>query len=322
MIGISRYFSSEVGTGQHMPLAVRFDHYGDADVLNVVQVPRPAPGPGQALVRVVAAAINPGEIAIREGLLHDRWPATFPSGQGSDLAGVIEKLGPDVPQFAIGDEVFGYVHTRSSHAELVVVDSGNLARRPPSVPWEAAATIFGVGTAAYAAVRAVRAGADDTLVVSAAAGGVGSIAVQLGVRAGARVFGLASEGHHDWLTAHGVTPLVYGEGVSGRIKEATGGVDAFIDTFGGGYVEMAIGLGVSPDRIDTIIDRPAAERYGAKAEGSIAAASPAVLAELAGLIAEGKLEVPIASTYPLTAVREAYRELERRHTLGKIVLLP
>jgi NADPH:quinone reductase-like Zn-dependent oxidoreductase len=305
-----------------MPLAVRFDHYGDADVLNVVPAPRPAPGQGQVLVGVVATAINPGEIAIREGLLHDRWPATFPSGQGSDLAGVIERLGAGVTQFSEGDEVFGFVHTRSSHAELVVVEASQLARRPPSVPWEVAGSIFGVGTAAYAAVRAVGAGPGDTVVVSAAAGGVGTVAVQLAARAGARVFGLASEPHHDWLTAHGVTPLAYGEGVSDRIKQAAGQVDAFIDTFGSGYVELAIGLGVAPGRIDTIIDRPAAERYGAKAEGSAAAASAAALAELAGLIAAGELEIPIAGIYPLADVRDAYRELARRHTLGKIVLLP
>ncbi len=306
-----------------MPLAVRFDEYGDVDVLNVVDVPRPVPGPGQVLVRVMAAGINPGEASIRKGLLHSMWPATFPSGEGSDLAGVVAEVGPDVTRFVVGDEVLGYVETRSSHAELVVADVDKLVARPSNVPWDVAGSLFVVGTTAYATVRAVSLVKGDTVVVSGAAGGVGSLAVQLAVDAGATVIGLASEGHHHWLAGHGVIPVVYGDGVTERIRKASGGhIDAFIDTFGGGYVEMAVGLGVAPDRIDTIIDRTAAQEYGAKTDGSAAAANTDVLGELAGLITQGRLEIPIAKTYPLTKVREAYRDLEQRHTLGKIVLEP
>ena len=150
-----------------------------------------------------------------------------------------------------------------------------------------------------------------------------SLAVQLAVDAGATVIGLASEGHHHWLAGHGVVPVVYGDGVTERIRNASDGrVDAFIDTFGGIYVEMAVGLGVAPDRIDTIIDRTAAQKYGAKTDGSAAAANTDVLSELAELVAQGRLEIPIDMTYPLTQVREAYRDLEQRHALGKIVLVP
>jgi len=306
-----------------VPLAVRFDEYGDVDVLRVEEVPRPVPGPGQVLVAVKAAGINPGEASIRKGLLHAVWPATFPSGQGSDLAGVVVGVGSDVTRFGVGDEVLGFVDTRSSQAELVVADADHLVTRPGPVPWEVAGSLFVVGTTAYAAVRAVKVVSGDTVVVSGAAGGVGSIAVQLATDAGAKVIGLASEGHHAWLAGHGVIPVAYGDGVAERIKEAGGGrTDAFIDTFGGGYVEMAVALGVGPDRIDTIIDRAAAQEYGAKTDGSAAAASAEVLAELAGMIAGGRLELPIAKTYPLTEVREAFRELEQRHTLGKIVLVP
>ena len=303
---------------------MRYDEYGDVDVLNVVEVERPAPGPAEVLVRVKAAGINPGEISIRKGMFHDRWPASFPSGQGSDLAGVVEELGPGAQGFSPGDEVIGWTDARASQAELVVVPVAHLVAKPAEVPWEVAGALFVAGVTAYAAVRAVGASAGDTVVVSGAAGGVGSIAVQLARLAGAAVIGLAGEQNHQWLLEHGAIPVAYGDGVVGRIREVSDGhVDALIDTFGGGYVAMAIDeLGVAPDRVDTIIDWGAAEQYGAKIEGNAAGASTEVLAELAGLVETGELEVPIAHVFSLDQVRDAYRELERRHTRGKIVLVP
>jgi NADPH:quinone reductase-like Zn-dependent oxidoreductase len=308
-----------------VPRAVRFDSYGGVDVLNVVEVERPVPGAGQALVRVRAAGINPGEASIREGRMHERWPATFPSGQGSDLAGVVEEVGPGVESVAVGDEVIGWTDQRASHAELVVVPAGQLVPRPAGVSWEAAGALFVAGTTAYAAVRAVGVSSGDKVVVSGAAGGVGSLTVQLARRAGAApVIGLASEGNHPWLRSHGVIPVAYGEGVADRIREAaSGAVDAFIDTFGGGYVRLAVEeLGVAPARIDTIIDWAAAQEYGVKTEGTAAASSAEVLAELADMVDRGELEVPIAHVFSLQDARQAYRELERRHTRGKIVLVP
>jgi NADPH:quinone reductase-like Zn-dependent oxidoreductase len=303
---------------------VRFNQYGDVDVLDVVEVERPSPGPDEVLVRVKAAGINPGEASIRKGLLDERWPASFPSGQGSDLAGVIEEVGSGVDAFAPGDEVLGWTDERASHAEFVVVPVEHLTRKPAEVPWEVAGGLFVAGVTAYAAVRAVGAGPGDTVVVSGAAGGVGSLSVQLARLAGAVVIGLAGESNHQWLLEHGAIPVAYGEGVVGRIREVSDGhVDAFIDTFGGGYVAMAIDeLGVAPDRVDTIIDWDAAQRYGAKMEGSAAGASAEVLGELIELIDQGQLEVPIARVFGLDQVRDAFRELERRHTRGKIVLVP
>jgi NADPH:quinone reductase-like Zn-dependent oxidoreductase len=307
-----------------MPRAVRFDNYGGIDVLQVVEVAPPIPGPGQVVVRVKAAGINPGEASIRKGLFADRWPSTFPSGQGSDLAGVIEEIGPGVAQIHAGDEIIGFSERRSSQAELVVIESGNLVPRPANVPWEQAGALFVVGTTAYAAVRAVSLKKGDTVVISGAAGGVGTIAVQLAVHAGARVIGLASEKNHQWLKDHGAVPVTYGHGVEDRIRAVAAGgkVDAFVDTFGGGYVELALKLGVAPDRIDTIIDFAAAEKYKVKAEGNSAAATAAVLGELVDMMAIRRLEIPIAKVYPLAEVREAYRDLEQRHTQGKIVLKP
>ena len=303
--------------------AVRFDEYGGVDVLEVRDVEDPVAGPGRVLVAVKAAGINPGEISIREGRLHERWPATFPSGEGTDLAGVVQAVGDGVTHFAVGDEVLGWTEERASQAELVAVPADQLAAKPAAIPWEVAGSLFVVGLAALASVQAVAPQAGETVVVSAAAGGVGSVAVQLARRTGATVIGLAGEHNHDWLRRHDVVPVTYGEGQADRIRDATGGkVDAFIDTFGGGYVDLAIELGVAPQRINTIIDYDAVQRLGVSAQGTHAIATAALLAELAGLVADGSLEIPIARTYPLDQVRDAFRELEQRRTHGKIVLLP
>ncbi len=303
--------------------AVRFHAYGGIDVLRVDEVARPVPGPGQVLVEVRAAGIQPGEVMIREGARHGRWPATFPSGQGSDLAGVVVRTGPEVRGFAVGDEVLGFTHDRASHAEYVAVDDVRLTPRPAGLPWDVAGALYVAGTTAYATVFTVDPGPGDTVVVSGAAGGVGSLAVQLARRRGATVIGLASEPNHAWLRGHGVTPVAYGDGVADRIRHAAGGrVDAFIDTVGDGYVDLAVELGVRPERIDTIRDWPAAARVGARTAGEGAAACAVVVGELARLAARGELEVTIARTYPLERVRDAFRELELGHTRGKIVLEP
>jgi NADPH:quinone reductase-like Zn-dependent oxidoreductase len=306
-----------------MPKAVRYDRFGGIDVLRVEEVKRPVPGDGQVLVRVKAAGINPSEAAIRTGAVADIFPSTFPSGQGSDLAGVIEEVGAGVGGFAPGDEVIGFSNQRSSQAELVLVEAGDLTRKPGNVSWEVAGGLYVVGVTAWGAVHSVDPKEGETVVISAAAGGVGSLAVQLARRTGATVIGLAGESNHGWLKSHAVIPVAYGDGVADRIKAAApGGVDAFVDTHGGGYVELAIALGVAPERIDTIADFAAA-KYGVRTVGGAEAGPGAeILAELAGLIADGHLELPIANVYPLAQVREAYTELEHRHTRGKIVLKP
>lgn len=303
--------------------AVRYDRYGGIDVLEVREVDPPVPGPDEVLVTVRAAGANPGESKIREGVYAEMWPSTFPSGQGSDLAGVVEETGPGVTGWTAGDEVVGWVDDRSSQAELVAVPIGQLVRKPDALSWEQAGAIHVVGATAWAAVDAVGAGDGDVVVVSGAAGGVGSLTVQLAVARGARVIGLASPPNHEWLTDHGVVPVAYGEGVEERIRAAAPeGVDAFIDTHGDGYVDLALALGIATERIDTIIDFAAAQRTGVKTDGNAVGARPEVIAELAARIADGRLDLPVSATYPLDRVRDAYEEIERGHVRGKVVLIP
>ena len=305
--------------------AVQFDRYGDIDVLEVRDIPRPVPADGEVLLRIKAAAINPGEAMIRRGLLHDRWPATFPSGEGSDLAGIVVQTGAGVANFVPGDAVLGFSDMRAAHAEFAVVPAGQLTAKPPGLSWEVAGALFVAGTTAYAAVKAVALSPGDVVAVAGAAGGVGSIAVQLARQAGATVLGIAGPGNDAWLSTHGVIPVNRGDGLGPRLKSAAPAqrIDAFLDFFGQGYVELAVReLGVSPKRVNSIIDFGAVEKFGTQSAGSAAAANVGVLAELAALIADGKLEIPIAATYKLDSVRDAYRDLEQRHTRGKIVLVP
>jgi NADPH:quinone reductase len=303
--------------------AVQFDEYGDRDVLYVADVEMPEPAEGEVLVKVRAAAINPGEASIRKGLLDARFPATFPSGEGTDLAGVVTELGEGVTAFSPGDEVLGWSWERSSQAEYVTVPVDQLVLKPDGLSWEVAGSLNVAGATAWAAVDAVTPQAGETVVVSAAAGGVGTIAVQLLRLRGVRVIGIASAANHEWLRVHDVTPVAYGEGLEARIREqAPDGVDAFIDTFGPEYVDLALALGVEPERIDTVTAFERAAEVGAKTEGSAAGSTTAVMTSLAELAAAGRLEVPIAATYPLDRVRDAFAELEQRHTRGKIVLIP
>lgn len=301
-----------------MGRAVRFDGYGDVNVLHVVDVPRPHPGPGEVTVEVVAAGINPGEISIRTGALEQRYPGTFPSGQGSDFAGTVAEVGSGVTFFSPGDEVIGWSDWRSSQADYVTVPTDHLIMKPAAVDWDQAGGLFVAGVTAFAAVRAVDLHNGDTVAVSAAAGGVGSIAIQLALLAGAQVIGIAGESRAQWLRSLGVEPVGYGDGLADRLRSRK--PNAFIDCFGGGYVDLAVEIGVAPDRIDTIIDYAAAQRVGAKTEASSTASTTEALSYLAGLVASGDLVVPVAATFPLEDVREAYTRLADRHTLGKIVL--
>ena len=304
--------------------AVRYDGFGGIEVLYIAELPIPNPEAKQVLVKVKAAGINPGEASIRKGLLQRMFPSTFPSGQGSDFSGVVETVGSEVKQFNASNEVIGFSHDRSSQADYVLVDESQLTTRPQNVTWEQGGGLFVAGTTAYAGIHALDLKPGEVVVISGAAGGVGSLAVQIAKNMGAEVFGFASESNHTWLKKHGIIPVAYGDNNEKALLEALGGrkPDAFFDTAGRGYVDLAVKLGIPNDRINTIIDFEAVGKYKVKSVGSAAVANATVLGELAEMISSGKLEFIVAKTFPLAQVKEAFKELEQQHTHGKIVLIP
>ena len=304
-----------------MPKAVQLSAYGGIDQLRIVDAPMPEPKAGEVVVRVVAAGTNPGEIAIREGYLQAMFPKDFPFGQGTDFAGRVDAVGANVTEFAAGDEVLGWTEQRAAQAEYVVIARTQLIAKPPSLDWFRAGSLFVAGTTAVAAVRAVSLRPGDVVAVSGAAGGVGSLAIQLARRAGARVIGIASAESAPFLHSVGAEAVAYGEGLAERLRAiAPQGLDAFIDLFGGGYVDLAVTLGVARDRIDTIIDFAAVQKHGVKSDGSAEAGTRETLASVANLVAWGEIVMPLTAIYPFAALEDAYAELALRKTRGKIVL--
>jgi NADPH:quinone reductase-like Zn-dependent oxidoreductase len=304
-----------------MPKAVQLYQYGGIDQLKIVDKPQPEPKTGEVLVRTMAAGTNPGEISIREGLLKDMFPMNFPFGQGTDFAGRIDVVGEEVSGFRAGNEVLGWSEQRTAHAEYVVIPASQVVLKPPSLDWYRAGSLFVAAVTAVAAVRAVSLHPGDVVAISAAAGGVGSFAVQLAVRTGARVIGIASAQNASFLHSVGAEHVAYGDDLAKRLRAATPkGLNAFVDLFGHGYVDLALELGVGEKRIDTIIDFAAAAKHGVKTDGSAAASDTKTLRFVADLVAWGDIVAPIAAIYPFDAIHDAYAELSKRKAHGKIVL--
>jgi NADPH:quinone reductase len=302
--------------------AVRFDSYGDRSVLHIAEVDEPTATEGRVVVKVRAAGINPGEAAIREGALEEMYHTEFPSGEGSDLAGVISAVGPGVEDFIVGDGVLGWSWERASHAEYVSVPTDQLIHKPAALGWLEAGGLYVVGVTAYAAVDAINVQEGDVVAVSAAAGGVGTLVVQLLLLRGATVLAIASESNHEWLKAKGAIPVAYGPDLKDRLESAVPArITAFIDLYGPEYVDLALELGVAPERIETIISFARAGEVGAQSKGSSDFSTTDVLAYMADLVASGQVEFPIATTFPLERVRDAFELLEQRHVHGKVVLV-
>jgi NADPH:quinone reductase-like Zn-dependent oxidoreductase len=303
-------------------LAVRFDRYGGPEVLYLADVPMPTPGEREVVVRVVATGINPGEAVIRSGAMRDEFPAHFPEGQGSDLAGVVHAVGSEVVGVDVGDPVIGMSDHRSAQAEFTLLSDDLVIPKPESLPWEVAASLYVAGITAVAMIRTVRPQAGETVLIAGAAGGVGCIATQLTLRAGATVLAVASKSNHAALLLFGAQPVAYVDDIEQEIRDrAPNGVQAVMDCHGDGYVALGLRLGVPPGRINTCIDFDAARTFGVSSNGGSAVDDQrAAVSELGLSISRGELEVPIRARYPLGEVADAYRDLAGGHGLGKIVL--
>ena len=293
--------------------AVRYDRFSGIEGIYLADVPEPVAGPGEVVVRAEAGALNPGALPALHGSSYT---------PGRDLAGEVAAVGADVLGFTVGDAVLGRLQSWDAHAQFVAIRADQLVGKPQTLSWDVAGSLGTTPMAGLGAIRAVEPRPGETIVISGASGGVGFTAAQLAVRAGARVIGLTSGAHVDLLRHRGIEPVQYGDGERERILATTGRADAFIDTVGGGYIDLAINLGVARERIDTVVDYRAAKEKGVKSLGTNDAGGLPGLAELAALAATGDLHIPIAATYPLTAVRDAYQALADRKTHGRIVLHP
>jgi NADPH:quinone reductase-like Zn-dependent oxidoreductase len=302
--------------------AVQLESFGGPEVLTVQDVPEPQAGPRQIRIRVTAAGLNPMDwFMTADAETAARFRLSLPSGFGTDYAGVVDQVGGDASGFSLGDRVFGAALSRAV-ADFVVVDAdGDIAtgvahRTPDDVDDRTAATLSIAGSTAAAALAVLDLGADDTVLIGGAGGGVGVFAVQLARIAGARVIGTGSPSSAEYLRSIGAEPVTYGEGLAGRVRALDGGpVTAALDLNGTDTAQVARDLGVSDGRICTI----AAVVDGIRAANG-ANAAPGALDDIARLIAVGRLRVPIAATFPIDEIRAAVELQAARHVRGKVVI--
>ncbi|XRQ04737.1 NADP-dependent oxidoreductase [Actinomadura welshii] len=297
-----------------------FTEPGGPEVLRVLEAPTPEPGPGEVRVRVRAAGVQPFDLAIREGWSPPGTPEGFPRVPGNEFAGVVDRLGEGVTTVRPGDEVLGNCRL-NAYAEYVVVPAENLTAKPPNMPWEVAGGFPAAVMTPHIALEEMAVGEGDTLLVHAAAGGVGTVAVQLARIAGAAVIGTASEPNHDYLRSLGATPVTYGPGLEERLRAvAPNGVDATLDGAGGDALDVSLNLTKDRDRITTLVDHDRAAALGVRTTPP-GKRSAVRVAEAARLYSEGRLHIHVRAAYPLAQAAEAHREVATTHGRGKAVLL-
>ncbi|RLK52121.1 NADPH:quinone reductase-like Zn-dependent oxidoreductase [Microbacterium telephonicum] len=303
--------------------ALAYSEFGGSDRFTVTDLPDPHIGPDTLLVRVVAAGLNPVDYKLREGYLRGLIDVASPAVPGWDVAGIVEKVGLDTPEFEVGDRVLAYARAdvvqHGSVAELMPVPVRTAAHIPDGLSFEDAAALPLAGLTALQSVLRSGLGEGDTVLVHNAAGGVGSFGVQLARLRGARVIGTASAGKHDYVRGLGAEPVAYGEGLVAAVAElAPDGVDVVLDFVGGTALDSTRELLRDGGFVVSIADSRAATEFG----GISLWVRPdaAQLAELAGLAADGTLKIERAASYPLAEAAEAYRELESGHTRGKIIV--
>ncbi|QHC24652.1 NADP-dependent oxidoreductase [Streptomyces sp. GS7] len=302
--------------------AINTNSYGGPEVLTLSEYPDPKVAPDSVLVRVKAAGVNPVDWKIVAGYLDGIMDVHFPLIPGWDVAGVVEAVGADATEYAIGDEVIGYVRKdavqRGTFAELVAAPVRTLARKPAALDWYQAAGLPLAGLTAYQSIERVGVKAGEVVLVHAAAGGVGSLGVQIALARGARVIGTAGERNHDFLRSLGAEPVTYGDGLADRVRVlAPEGVDAALDFVGGGAVEVSQQVLKDRGRVVSIADG----EVGAKG-GHMVWVRPdsADLAALGALADAGKLTVPVEAVFPLAEAAEAFRLSMAGRARGKIIL--
>ncbi|MFH9671115.1 NADP-dependent oxidoreductase [Streptomyces sp. NPDC017405] len=297
--------------------------YGGPEVLEYGELRDPKVGPDQVLVKVRATAVNPVDWKCREGYLDPVLDAVFPVVPGWDVSGVVVRPGAAVTEFSAGDEVIGYVRedflSRGTCAEYVAAPVRTLARKPRNLSFEEAAGLPLAGLTAYQVlVKALEVQRGETVLVHAAAGGVGSLAVQLAAHLGARVIGTAGESHHDYIRALGGEPVAYGDGLTERVRGlAPEGVDAVFDTVGGDTLKVSAGLLAPRGRLASIADPEVLEHGGRYA---FVRPDAEDLAHLADLAERGVVSVHVQRTFPLERTADAHRLNQEGHTRGKIVI--
>jgi NADPH:quinone reductase-like Zn-dependent oxidoreductase len=306
-----------------MTKSIAFTEYGSADVLHPLDAELPEPGPGMVRIAVCAAGVNALDFKIRAGYLQQVFPVTFPHVPGVEAAGVVEVLGEGVTALAVGDEVFGPTAT-GAYAEQALAAADRLARKPAALSWEQAAALPVAAETTYRALELLGVQAGETLLVHAAAGGVGSVTVQFAVARGITVIGTASEGNHAYLRSLGAIPVLYGEGLAERVRAVTPeGVDAALDAAGrGDAIAVSIELTGGKDRVVTIADATGAARQGVRftSGGPGESRGEQGFAEALELLEAGKLRLRIHRVFPLAQAAAAQRESEAGHLAGKIVL--
>ncbi len=303
--------------------AISYSRYGGPEVLEYGERPEPKVGPDSVLVKVRAAAVNPVDWKAREGYIDGLFDAVFPVIPGWDVSGVVVQPGIAVTEFAVGDEVMGYVRedvlSRGTFAEYVAAPVRTLARKPLRLSFEEAAGLPLAGLTAYQVLhKALKVTGSDTILVHAAAGGVGSIAVQLAKHAGARVIGTASERNHDHLRELGAEPVTYGEGLAERVRQlAPDGVEAVFDTIGGDALKASVQVLAPEGRLASIADGEVVGLGGHYCWVRPDAADLAALGELAD---QGVVTVHVDKAFPLEQAADAHILNAEGRTRGKIVV--
>lgn len=302
-----------------MATIIVFDEYGPPEVLHPVEVPDPEPGPGEVRIRVRSAGIQPFDCATRRGDYAQFNPLQLPARLGNEAAGVVDKVGPGVNTITAGDEVIAFM-TMLGYADTLIIPIDQVELRPAEMPWPEAGVLSASGQTAATAMDELQVGPGDTLLIHAAAGGVGSFAVQLARARGATVIGTASERNHDYLRRLGATPVTYGAGLENRVRDAAPhGVNAVLDAIGGEALDVSVKLmGGDTERIITIADWGASARLGIRRIGTDR--SVRRLKELTELYQEKKLIIPVWMTFPLADAAAAHREVQTGHVRGKVAL--